>query len=118
MKSTDFREVKDPTERVPVFFDFTDELEKGDGGSPTSTISSIKVGYPTASVDHTEPGATQDITPAALLDGPASIYTGAKKVLQWVKGGLNGNFYELRCLIVASDGRELIGVGILPVKTK
>lgn len=93
---------KDPAEIVPVTFDFS----RGVGAGATVAVDSVSVAVV----------AGTDNDPSNLLQGAATS-DGAVAV-QWVKAGMDGTDYKLRCTVVASDGQTLVLAAILPVRIK
>ncbi len=74
-------DTKDETESVTLTFDFTNALPAGASlsGAPTVSIATL---------------AGTDATPANVLNGAPSIDATGTKVLQPVKGGINGVLYQ------------------------
>lgn len=92
---------KDPAERKLVVFEFADQLEPGIAIASVAVTSTLANGT--------------DPTPAALLDGAASIAN--DKVLQRVVGGVDGALYQLRCLATDASGLVHLISTLLPVRT-
>jgi hypothetical protein len=83
---------KDAQETRPLIFDYTSAL----GGA---TIASATIEVITIIGD--------DLTPLNLLDGAAIV--ASPRVTQWLKDGIVGDTYSVRCVAVTSDGRTLVG---------
>lgn len=84
---------KDYLATLPLQFDFTNALGAGViQGSPTLTIELL---------------AGVDASPTNVLLGTATV-NGAI-VTQWLKAGVVGCCYHIRCIIVTVDGRTLVG---------
>jgi hypothetical protein len=75
-------EPKFAEEKIIITYDFSSEL-----GSDTLT------GTPVVTV---EPVKGNDATPAAMLNGQASIVTGNQRILQPIQGGIKGNAYRIK----------------------
>jgi hypothetical protein len=90
---------KDPSEIVPLTFDFAE-----DTSTPSNPVITI--------VRHS--GAA-DANPAIMLTGSAQV-SGAT-VLQKISGGVAGANYTVRCQVDAPDGTRWVLSGLLPVKT-
>lgn len=90
---------KDPEERVPVTFDFTDEMSSTDSViTATVTLDSVVEGV--------------DIAPN-VIDGAAQI--SGKQVVQWMKLGLDTTTYRFKCAVTTTEGRTLVLRTLLPV---
>jgi len=83
---------KDPTEIVPITFDFAPDIASGATVTPVSVDVSVLNG--------------EDSAPGDMLQGAASA-TGAK-VVQWIKAGKAGVSYAMRCVATATDGQTLV----------
>lgn len=101
---------KDPAEAVPLAFNFTSDLLTSEllSGTPTVTV--------TAEVS--QDGGTLDPTPANILNGPATLDSTRKLVVQPVLGGVNLNDYEVKVVIGTTNAQKILAfAGILPVRT-
>lgn len=83
---------KDPSEIIPASFDFTPDVASG----ATVTVVSVTVSL----IGGTDP------TPGNVLQGAATA-TGAA-VVQWIKGGVDGASYKIKCTAASSDGQTLV----------
>lgn len=83
---------KDPTEIVPVTFDFAPDIASGATVTPVSVTVTVING--------------SDSNPGDVLQGAASA-VGAK-VVQWIKAGQAGVSYAIRCVATATDGQTLV----------
>jgi hypothetical protein len=101
-------DVKDPAEVVPFTADFTYRLL---AISNTETIASIT--SVTATVTHGVDG-----NPSAILSGAAVPSADNKKVIQLLTGGLDGVDYKVRVEVHTSSSKELVIVGVVPVRSK
>jgi len=91
---------KDPTEIVPVLFDFTLQLASGE--TITTAICNVTVNTGT------------DATPNSIKSGVALI--NGTKVTQWVQAGIAGVNYHILCTITTSLSPETIVLAaILPI---
>lgn len=93
-------DTKDPAERKLVVFDFANQLEPGIAIASTTVQVTLASGV--------------DATPAALLDGAATIAN--DRVLQRVVGGANEALYQLRCLATDASGLVHLVSTLLPVR--
>lgn len=83
---------KDVQETRPLIFDYTAAL-----GDATLASATIEV----------ETLIGDDPTPGGLLDGVATVEP--SRVIQWLKDGIVGDTYSVRCIAITSDGRTLVG---------
>lgn len=83
---------KDFEEKLPLVFDFTDALGE-------ATINSL---ITTAVVS-----TGSDINPESIFLTGASISD--KTVVQWLKDGVIDTVYHIRCKVITSDTRTLVG---------
>ena len=92
---------KAPSERVPITFDFSEQLAATETiiGTPVLTVRAVRA---------------LDLTPSALLSGSPSIVGGIVQHL--VTGGVLGELYEIRCEVETSLNQVLRLVGIQPVR--
>ncbi len=96
---------KDPSEKVPLTFDFTNGLDAGETltGTPTVTVA-CTVGT--------------DATPQAILNGSATLIASATKVLQAVQGGLAGCDYLIKVVTATSNAQKVLALSaVLPVRS-
>lgn len=93
---------KSPAERVPLTFDFSDQLAEGESvtGSPVITVRAVR---------------GLDSTPASRLSGPATIADGSV-VQQLFQGGLLHELYEVHCVASTNNSQTLELVQLLPVR--
>lgn len=90
--------VKDFEETLPVYFDYSNDLASETISSQTIQVS-VKSGT--------------DSTPQTFLQNASTQALGV--VTQWVKGGVIGTVYNIRCKIVTSAGRELVEVANIEI---
>lgn len=103
---------KDPAERVPVFFEFADRLAEGE------TLSAIASGFPLVIGAPTAPGL-EFYLESALVDGktiPAPTISGTQ-VVAWVRGGVDGKEYTVRCEVVTSLGKRPVAGGRIQARS-
>jgi hypothetical protein len=95
-------DVKYVPEIVTLTFPFTNELDGAiiSVGTPAITVTTV-VGT--------------DSNPTNLLNGAPQISAGL--ILQSVKAGLDACSYHFVCQVDLSDGRRLVRIGTLQVKT-
>lgn len=90
---------KDPEERVPVTFDFSDEMPQSDS-------------ILTAGVAHEAVVEGTDAAPN-VIDGAAQI--SGRQVVQWMKLGVATASYRFKCSVTTAEGRTLVLRTVLPV---
>lgn len=90
---------KDPEERVPLTFNFSDEVA-GDPIVSASIVVTLLQGA--------------DGSAALTRDGEPLLLVG--RVQQWMQAGLSGVTYQYRCKAVTQLGRILVAVLIVPVQ--
>lgn len=93
---------KDPEERIPVVFDMKAEMAASDA----LATAEITVEAVVAGVD----GAP------AILDGAPAL--AGKTATQWIKDGVDGASYRIKCKTTTNDGRRLVKRAVLPVRTE
>lgn len=93
---------KDPAEIVPVTFDFAPDVASGATVTPVSVTVSVLNG--------------QDGSPGDVLQGAASATSA--KVVQWIKAGVDGARYKLRCTVTTSDLQTLVLSATLQVRER
>lgn len=93
---------KDPVEIVPITFDFAPDVAGGATVTPVSVDVSVLNG--------------EDSAPGDMRQGAASA-TGAK-VVQWIKAGVDGARYKLRCTVTTSDLQTLVLSATLQVRER
>lgn len=98
--------IKDPAEFLPFRADFTKRLA---AISDTETLAAIL----TVTVSTTR---GVDTNPGAFLSGAAVI--SGKTVVQNMIGGLHGVNYKIKVKVQTNTGKELVIVGIVPVRNK
>ena len=98
---TDEFDSKDPSEKIPLTFDFS-SLTSEDLANPTITITW-----------HSGPKTTSDLS--TMLLGAAQI--SGQSVLQKVQLGLVGTVYKVRCQVDTVTGLRYVLAGLLPVET-
>lgn len=97
-------DIKDPSESVPLTFNFAPDLASGEtlSGAPTVSVT-VATGT--------------DANPTELLNGTAGFDAAMQEVIQPVTGGLNGVEYEIVVTCATSNpNKTLTLVGVLPVR--
>ncbi len=92
---------KDPSEIIPVTFDFSKVLTSADTNSTATVGATVAKGT--------------DATPAAILLGSASIV--GLVVTQLITGGVGDVTYKLKLTIVTGAGKQYVAGAHLPVET-
>lgn len=93
---------KAPAEKVPVTFDFSDQLADGElivSGSVTVEARAV-FGY--------------DASPSSRLAGSPAVDSGV--VQQLFDGGVLGEHYVLTCTAPTNNSQRLVLVALLPVR--
>lgn len=94
--------VKDPEERVFLRFNFAKEIPAADAVVGATITAALTAGV--------------DPTPAAVLDGAPIL--GTRDAGQWVRGGVDGASYQIKCVATTQLGRVLVLRGLLPVSVE
>lgn len=94
---------KDPAERKLLRFGFAGDLVAGE---TIASVAPIEVSVLTGT----------DADAATVLDGAPVISVGTHEVLQWVRGGVDGVHYGIRCLATGSAGGVHLASGRLRVR--
>lgn len=94
---------KDPAERKLLRFGFSGDLAPGE---TIASVAPVQIEVLTG----TDPNA------ADVLDGVPVISTATHEVLQWVRGGVSGVHYGVRCLATGTTGGVHLAAGRLRVR--
>jgi len=101
---------KDPIEKLPLTFDFTQGLAALETLTGTPIVT-VRVDYS----NHTG----GDPTPTNIFNGPASFDATNKVVFVPVKDGLDGVDYDIVVEVLTSNVEKVLVMGaILPVRTQ
>ena len=96
--------VKGTSEKVPLTFDFTQDLPSGVTLTGTPTIG-VSVSNGT------------DSNPTGILNGAAGFNSGSTQVIQPVQGGVNGADYSITCTCPTTQSNLTLSlVGLLSVR--
>lgn len=96
--------VKGTSEKVPLTFDFTQDLPSGVTLTGTPTIG-VSVSNGT------------DSNPTGILNGAAGFNSGSTQVIQPVQGGVNGVDYSITCTCPTTQSNLTLSlVGLLSVR--
>jgi hypothetical protein len=92
---------KAPSEKIPATFVFTKALDQGETIVSATLSVSLRQGV--------------DPSPSSILDGAHQILAGGR-VLQRIRGGIDGVSYEVRCSVTTSSGSIFLLAGVIPVR--
>lgn len=98
---------KDPTERIPIGFDFAADM---------AALGSSLAAAPPPVVTVARFNGADDAVPSAMLDGAPWI--DGNTVRQWVVGGVEGCRYLWRCEAHSLNGAKVALAGTMLVRTK
>lgn len=96
-------DAKDPSEKVVLTFDFSAGLSVGEtlNGTPTTAVSVLL-------------GA--DVSPAAILNGAASLSTDRTQVYQAVQAGHADTDYLIKVVVGTTNAAKVLALAaVLPV---
>ena len=95
---------KDPSELVPIIFNFTAQLGTGETIVSALIIPSVQSGT--------------DPTPSNIINGAVMLNVNlSSQVTQWVHNGISGVLYHILCNATTSTGQILALACLLPVKS-